>query len=292
MKLPLLLDGATGTRLMAAGMPPDVCPEQWILDNPDSLISIQQGYVDAGCDVLYVPSFGANRVCLNKYGLGDRVVEMNKRLAALTKGVIADNPGRKVLVAGDMSPTGLLPLPWGDTPFEDYEKIYCEQATALYEAGVDLIVCETMTNLTEARAALSAARKTGLPVFVTVTVDKNGRTLSGGRLLPFVITLQSMGAAAVGLNCSNGVSFMAGQLSEALPHAKVPLVAKPNAMDEQGELDPIRFSLEVQKLLDAGATIVGGCCGTSDKHIAALRRILDSHPIIAPAQINANACAV
>ncbi|MDD3833747.1 MAG: homocysteine S-methyltransferase family protein, partial [Oscillospiraceae bacterium] len=182
MKLPLLLDGATGTQLMAAGMPPDVCPEQWILDNPQVLISIQQGYIDARSDALYVPSFGANRACLNKYGLGDRVTEMNKKLAALTKGVISDNPDRTVLALGCMSPTGLLPLPWGDTPFEDYEKIYSEQAAALHEAGVDMIVCETMTNLTEARAALLAAREIGLPVIVTLTVDKNGRTLSGGRL--------------------------------------------------------------------------------------------------------------
>ena len=291
-KLPLLLDGATGTQLIKSGMLPDVCPEQWILQHPDVLTSLQQRYAEAGSDVLYTPTFGANRACFSKFGLGDRVAEMNKQLTALTRSVAENNRDRRVLVAGCMASTGLLPAPWGDTPFAELEDIYREQANALCEAGADLLVCETMTNLIEARAALLAARETGLPVMVTLTVDKNGRTLSGARLLPSVITLQSLGAAAVGLNCSCGTSCMRTPLTETLPHAAVPLVAKPNAMGDDGELSPEQFVKDMKRLLDAGAVIAGGCCGTTPEHIAALRKILDRHPIVAPREIYTNACAV
>ena len=130
-KLPLLLDGATGTQLIKSGMLPDVCPEQWILQHPDVLTSLQQRYAEAGSDVLYTPTFGANRACFSKFGLGDRVAEMNKQLTALTRSVAENNRDRRVLVAGCMASTGLLPAPWGDTPFAELEDIYREQANAL-----------------------------------------------------------------------------------------------------------------------------------------------------------------
>mgnify|MGYP000874265980 CR=1 FL=1 len=290
-KLPLLLDGATGTQFMAAGMAPDACPEQWAFEHPDVVTAVQRRYVLAGSDVLYTPTFGANRARLSDFGLGDKVAELNKSLAELTMKTAKASKSR-VLVAGGMSPTGLFPVPWGETPFSVFEEIFSEQATALYNAGVDLLVCETMTNLTEARAALLAARHAGLPVIVTFTIDKNGRTMSGARLLPCVITLQSLGAAAVGLNCSEGVTAMDKPLAEALPHAAVPLVAKPNAMNSQGELSPLRFGQEMQMLFASGAVIVGGCCGTTPEHIAVLRGVVDNHPLIAPREIDISAVAV
>lgn len=288
----MLLDGATGTQLKAAGMPEFVCPEQWILDNPDKLTDLQRCYIDAGCDVLYTPTFGANRIRLSGYGIGEKADEINRRLAWLTCRLAELEKSRQLLTAGCIAPTGLKPAPWGDTSFSTFEQVFWEQASALQDAGVDMLVCETMTSLTEARAALIAARNTGLPVIVTLTVDKEGKTLSGARFLPAVITLQSLGAAAVGLNCSVGIAGMAEQIAEALPHASVPLVAKPSAMGEDGEMSPARFADKMKPLLEAGAVIVGGCCGTTPEHIAMLRGMLDRHPIIVPREIDSNACAV
>lgn len=290
-KLPLLLDGGTGTQLMEAGMAPGACPEQWVLEHPDVISRVQRRYVIAGSDVLYTPTFGANRARLAAFGLDRKVLKLNIESAKLTLQV-AKEAKRKVLVAGSMSPTGLFPTPWGETPFDVFEDIYKEQASALKQAGVDMLVFETMTNLTEMRAALLASRDTGLPVIVTMTVDKNGRTMSGARLLPSVITLQSLGAAAVGLNCSEGVTGMAKHLAEALPHAVVPLVAKPNAMDTNGQLSPLKFGVEMKNILDAGAVIAGGCCGTTPEHIAVLRGVVDAHPLVMPLEINTDACAV
>lgn len=291
--LPLLLDGATGTTLLKAGMPADACVEQWVLEHPSVLLELQRGYVAAGCNVLYAPTFGANRVNLKRHGLEDKVEEYNRRLMALTREATR---GSDCLVAGDMSPLGLLTAPFGDTAFEELVEVYTQQAALLKDSGADLIVCETMTSLTDARAALLGARETGLPVFVTLTVDAHGRTMSGSTLLPCVVALQSLGAAAVGLNCSTGLTGMDEWLADVLPYAAVPLIAKPNAMarDAVGfdqNLDPAQFAAGMEGLLDAGAAIVGGCCGTTPSHLAALREVVDRHPTVVPKEIELDAAA-
>ena len=292
-KLPLLQDGATGTGLMAAGMPADACVEKWVLEHPAVLTELQKAYAAVGCDVIYAPTFGANRAALRRHGLADEVKDMNRRLVELTRRAVQDT---RCLVAGDLSPTGLLTEPLGDTRFDELVAIYKEQVDALAEAGVDLIVCETMTGLTDARAALLAARTAGKPVFVTMTVDGQGRTMSGSPLLPCLITLQALGAAGVGLNCSTGLTGMDEWIGAVLPHAAVPLIAKPNAMmkDAVGfdqNLDPDSFAQGMEILMDAGASIVGGCCGTTPAHLAALRRVADRHPTVAPPEIDVDAAA-
>ena len=291
-KLPLLLDGATGTTLLGAGMPADACVEDWVLSHPDVLLELQTAYAGAGCDVLYAPTFGANRVNLRRHGLEGRIREMNLELVALTRKAAGD----RCLVAGDMTSTGLLVEPFGDASFEELLAVYEEQSGLLKEAGADLIVCETLTSLTDARAALLAARKTGLPVFVTLTVNDRGRTMSGSPLLPCVITLQALGAAAVGFNCSTGLTGMEDWIAEVLPHAAVPLIAKPNAMAKDAvgfdqNLEPEEFAQGMEALLGAGATIVGGCCGTTPAHLAALRRAVDKQPTIAPQEIDVDAAS-
>ena len=268
-KLPLLLDGATGTGLMAAGMPADACVEQWVLEHPAVLAELQKAYADAGCDVVYASTFGANRASLSRHDLAGDMRDMNLRLVELTRRAVQ---GTRCLVAGDLSPTGLLVEPYGDARFEELVAIYKEQVDVLAEAGVDLFVCETMTSLTDARAALLAARTAGKPVFVTLTVDGHGRTMSGSPLLPCVITLQALGAAAV------------------------PLITKPNAMKKDAvgfdqNLDPEAFAEGMKILMDAGASIVGGCCGTTPAHLAALRRVVDQHPTVAPQEIDIDAAA-
>lgn len=292
-KLPLLLDGATGTTLIAAGMPTDACVEQWILEHPHVLTDLQKAYIAAGSQVLYAPTFGANRAVLKRHGMVDKLETFNRRLVDLTRQAAA---GSSCLIAGDMSPTGLLVEPYGDATFPELVDIYTEQASILKDCGVDMIVCETMTSLTDARAALLGARQTGLPVLVTLTVNEHGRTMSGSSLLPCVITLQAMGAAAVGLNCSTGLTGMADWIADVLPHAAVPIIAKPNAMAKNAvgfdqNLNPEEFAEGMRELLDAGAAIVGGCCGTVPAHLDALHKILQKHPTIAPKEIDVDAAA-
>lgn len=278
-QLPMLLDGATATNLTAAGMPSGVCVEQWILENPEPLLTLQRDFLKAGSKALYAPTFGANRACLSHYGLGDKAEDMNRRLAALTQSV-AKPAG--AAVGGNLCPTGLFVPPLGDADFDDIYDIYREQVRALDEAGVDFFAIETQTSLADMRAAVLAARTTNLPVFVTATVDESGRTMTGGALLPTLITLQAMGIDAFGINCSFGPKAILPYLDELLPHAAVPLIAKPNAgvpMWNAGRqeryLTPAQFAGEMGGILRAGAQIVGGCCGTTPEHIRALARVLE-----------------
>ena len=190
-------------------MPADACPELWALEHPAVVTELQRRYILAGSDVLYAPTFGANRARLAPFGLADRTAEFNRCLVALSREAAASCPKSRCRIAGVLSPTGLWAESSAEAPFDEWTAVYAEQAAALKEAGADLLVCETMTSLGEARAALLAARETGLPVIVTLTVNGEGETLSGARLLPAVITLQALGAAAVGLNCSVGPYCMA-----------------------------------------------------------------------------------
>ncbi|MBQ2675909.1 MAG: homocysteine S-methyltransferase family protein [Clostridia bacterium] len=280
MKLPLLLDGATGSNLIKAGMPKGCCVEQWVLEHPDVMVSLQGEYEKAGSDVVYAPTFGANSAALKHYGLSDKVAELNKDLVKLSKSAVSD----KVMVAGDLSPTGLFIAPFGDAQFEEIVEIYTEQVKALYEAGADLIVCETLSNLSDIRAAVIAAKTVDLPIFVTITVDENGRTMSGTTPLCALIMLQEMGVAAFGLNCSNGPENMAVEIEKLKKYAKIPLIAKPNASLPGSELSPEAFCEGCKKLVDAGASIIGGCCGTTPEHIALLRGMLDNYGDIKPCE--------
>lgn len=278
MKLPLLLDGATGTNLMEAGMERGVCPEQWILEHPEILQQLQKSYADSGADAVYAPTFGANRITLSHYGLQDKVLEMNQRLVSLTREAV----GKDILVGGDMSSTALQIEPFGTTSFDALIDVYAEQAEALKAAGADFIVAETLMSLYDARAAILGAQSTGLPILVTVTLQKNHRTLSGASLLSCLITVQSMGAAAFGVNCSMGPEGMAELIRPLLPYARIPIIAKPNGgvlVDGklQNILSPTAFAEQMKEILDTGARIVGGCCGTGPEHIAALRKLLDTH---------------
>ena len=208
--------------------------------------------------------------------------------------------GRRVLIAGDLAGVG-LPIDAENRDghgisFDRLVDSYAVQATALKEGGADLLVCETLTGLSEARAALLACRETGLPVLLSLTVDQEGEARTGARLLPAVITLQSLGAAAVGLNCSFGPIGMAEWLEDALPYAAVPLLAKPAASfpGQDGRmvsLDPTHFAEEAERLLAAGASLLGGCCGAGPEHLALLRGLLDRHPIVASPEIDTQAAA-
>lgn len=272
-----LLDGATGTHMMEAGMPKGVCVEQWILDHPDALRCLQREYALAGSDVIYAPTFGANRIGLARYGLERRMDEINRRLVALSREAVdVRRSGQPdVVVAASVSPTGLFCEPFGETSFEKLIEIYTEQFQVLKDAGIPLIVGETLMSMTDARAILLAADRVGLPAAITVTLEESGRTLSGLTLSAALVTLQAMGAVAVGLNCSTGPAAMAAQLEQAVSFAAVPLIAKPNAGRPGEENSPEEFCASSIRLLQARAGAIGGCCGTGPEHIRQLRRLID-----------------
>lgn len=266
----LILDGATGTGLMAAGMPRGVCVERWVLEHPQVLTDWQKQYLAAGSRLLLTPTFGANRARLAQFGEQDNVAELNRRLAALTVEAAAG----KALVAGDVSPTGLFCEPFGDAAFEELVAIYAEQIAALKDAGVDLIFAETMMSLGDVRAAVVAAKDAGLPVIASVTMDGGSRTLSGMTPEAAVLCLQAAGADAVGLNCSTGVEDMAALLPGMRQVARVPLAAKPNAGTPEAPLTPEAFGPLCAAMADEGALLLGGCCQSSPAHIAALTNAL------------------
>lgn len=288
-KGPVLLDGATGTNLQKAGMPVGVCPEQWILENSEVLIDLQKQYVEAGTDILFAPTFTASRIKLKEYGLEDHLEEMNRKLVALSKEAAK---GTNALVAGDLTMTGEQLYPLGDLMFEDLVDVYKEQAKIIAEAGADLFVVETMMSLQECRAAVLAIREVcDLPVMVSLTYNEDGRTLYGTDPVTAVVVMQSLGADAVGMNCSTGPEAMLEPIAKMAEYAAIPLLAKPNAgmpelIDGQTvfNVEPEEFAEVGKKLVEEGAAIIGGCCGTTPEHIRALKEAVKGIPVKAPLQ--------
>ena len=273
-KGPIILDGATGTNLMEAGMPIGVCPEQWVMEHPEVLLKMQREYVEAGSHIVYAPTFTGNRIKLEEYGLQDRLVEINSTLVKLSKQAVEG----KALVAGDMTMTGQQLFPMGELMFEELVEVYKEQAGVLAEAGVDLFVVETMMSLQECRAAVLAIREVcDLPIMVTLTYNEDGRTLFGTPPETAVVVLQSLGVDAIGVNCSTGPMEMVPLVETMAEYSTVPLIAKPNAglPELEGKktvyrMTPEEFAEAGVALVKAGAAIVGGCCGTTKEHIRAL----------------------
>lgn len=281
----LLLDGATGTNLMKAGMPVGVCPEQWILEHRDVMLKLQKDYVAAGTNILYAPTFTANRVKLAEYGLADKQKDMIQALVGITK----EAAGDKAYVAGDLTMTGRQLAPIGDMSLEELIEVYKEQINYLAEAGVDLLVVETMMSLAECRAALIAAKEVcDLPVMVTLTFEENSRTLFGTDAKTAAIVLDKLGAAAIGVNCSTGPARMAEVIEAMAEVTDLPLIVKPNAglpqVDKDGKtiypMLPEEFAKETTLLVDKGAVIFGGCCGTTPDHIAALKAMLKNRTAV------------
>jgi 5-methyltetrahydrofolate--homocysteine methyltransferase len=277
----LILDGATGTELQRQGMPSGVCPEVWCLENPAAIEDIHRAYQKAGADIIYTCAFGANRIKLGQYGFTN-VKEINKQLVVLARRAV----GNRALIAGDISSTGHFVEPFGDLMFEEAVDIFKEQVRGLLAGGVDLFVIETMMDIQEARAALIAVKEsTDHFTMVTMTYETNGYTLSGTDPVTALITLQSLGTDAVGCNCSTGPEAMVKFIAAMKPYATVPLVAKPNAgMPRLSgnttvyDMDPREFASWGKKLAAAGVNLIGGCCGTTPAHIAALKRA----PALAP----------
>ena len=275
----IYLDGATGSNLVKAGMPSGVCPEQWILEHKEVMKELQVAYADAGTQILYAPTFTTNRIKLGEYHLEDRQSEMIHELVGITRQVADAVTDRKVYVAGDLTMTGEQLRPMGTMELETLIDIYKEQIIHLQDAGVDLLVVETMMSLAETRAALIAAREVcDLPVMVTFTFESNGRTLFGTDAKTAAIVAESLGACAVGANCSSGPAQMRPVIEAMASVTRIPIIAKPNAglpyLDAEGrtnyDMQPDKFAEEMEVLVQAGATVLGGCCGTAPEYINAI----------------------
>lgn len=271
----VFLDGATGSNLMKSGMPSGVCPEEWVLNHEDVLVNLQKEYVKAGTDILYASTFSANRIKLAEYGLENKQREMIYRLVALSRKASEG----KALIAGDLTMTGEQLTPIGTLQFEDLIDVYKEQIGYMVEAGVDLLVVETMMSLQETRAAVIAAKEIcDLPVMATLTFESDGRTLFGTDALTAAVVLESLGVDAVGLNCSTGPDKMVELIKSIAGAVNIPIIAKPNAglpYVKDGvtcyDMDADTFAGHMKSIIEAGATILGGCCGTTPQFIKALK---------------------
>lgn len=272
----LILDGATGSNLRAAGMPNGVCSEKWILEHPEPLIELQKAYLSAGSQIIYAPTFGANEISLKMYDLQNQADEMNRRLLELTRTAVGD----KCKVAADMTTTGKMVDSQGAPTYDELLQAYRRQAKALFEEGVDLFGIETMLGVTECCAAIEAIRSVcDLPIMCTMTLDAVGSAYFDGDADQAVETLPVMGANAIGVNCGQGPELYETLIARLAPVCSVPWIAKPNAglpeIRADGSavysLSPESFANEMLKLKKVGARILGGCCGTTPDHIRALR---------------------
>lgn len=283
----LLADGATGTNLFAMGLPTGGAPELWNVEAPGNVAELHQNFIDAGSDLVLTNSFGGNRCRLKLHDSEQRVAELNRTAAEIARRSV-DACGRKIVVAGSMGPTGELFAPLGPLSHEEGTEIFAEQARALAEGGADVLWIETMSSREELEAALAGGRVTGLPLVCTLSFDTNGRTMMG--FSPAELARMCREATepplAFGANCGVGApDLLAGLLSiddDALHGAVV--VAKANCgipVFEDGEIcytgTPDLMAEYARLAFDAGARIIGGCCGTTPVHIAAMRNALDTH---------------
>lgn len=282
---PLFLDGATGSNLQKQGMSAGVCPEQWILAHRDIMIDLQRQFVDAGSDIVYAPTFTSNRIKLAEYGLADEVEKMNRELVALSKEAVGD----RAYVAGDLTMTGEQLAPIGRLSFEELIDVYKEQIRYLVDAGVDLLVIETMMSLQETRAAVIAAKEVcDLAVMATLTFEADGRTLFGTDAVTAAIVLESLGVAAVGTNCSTGPDRMVENVRAMAQVVSIPIIAKPNAglpsLDADGntvyDMDAKTFGCGMRELVTAGASVLGGCCGTTPDYIRTAKQAVTDMPLL------------
>ncbi|CCX60396.1 putative uncharacterized protein [Blautia hydrogenotrophica CAG:147] len=279
IKFPLLLDGATGSNLMAAGMPRGVCTEIWVRDHKDVFLRLQKAYIEAGSQVIYAPTFGGNRISLSMHGLENEIEALNKTLVSYSLEAADD----KVLVAGDLTTTGKMMAPAGELSYEQAFEVYQEQIHYLAEAGVDLLAVETMISIEETLAALDAALSVcDLPVMCSMTIESDGSLFTGGNIFEAALALESAGASAVGINCSVGPEQLVAIIRTLYETVSIPVIAKPNAgmpvIDDLGQavynMTPQDFALHMKTLVDMGASIVGGCCGTTPEFIHRMAEIL------------------
>jgi len=289
----LVIDGAMGTELFAAGLMAGDPPEIWNLDHPDRLKAIHRSYVEAGSDIILTNSFGGNRHRLKLHSLEGRVHELNAAAASICREV-ADAADRRVLVAGSMGPTGELIEPLGALTTDEAQEAFAEQAAGLTAGGADVLWLETMSALTEVEAGVSGARSASdLPIVVTLSFDTAGRTMMGITGEEAGTLLADLGVNGIGANCgANLADTEAAVAAIRSVCGDIPVVSKANAgipvwkgAELEYDATPEILAAHAHRLREIGVSIIGACCGSTSAHIAMIRAVLDGHrpvPDIAP----------
>ena len=282
----LLADGATGTNYFALGLETGHPPEMWNVEKPDAVKGLHCRFLEAGSDLILTNSFGGTRYRLALHGAQDRAAELNATAARLAREAVdeaAGGTGRKALVAGSMGPTGELFAPLGALEHADAVAAFSEQASALAEGGADMLWIETISSLEEVDAALEAAATTGLPAAATMTFDTAGKSMMGVEPEAYARHVSAAGAVALGANCGVGPAELMHSVLGMRRGAAVPLIAKGNCgIPEyvEGEIHyhgtPELMAKYAALARDAGVAVVGGCCGTTPEHLAAMRKALDT----------------
>ena len=284
----LLADGATGTNLFAMGLETGDAPELWNVDHPDRIAANYQSFVDAGSDIILTNTFGGTHYRLKLHNAADRVHELNVAGVKIGREV-ADKAGRPVIIAGSIGPTGEIPEPMGSLSHADAVTAFAEQAHALKEGGADVLWIETMSSTQESEAAIEGANQTGLPVICTYSFDTNGRSMMGVTPADMVQSCahEDHASYACGSNCGVGASELVMaicNMRNAPGGDKAILVAKANCGIPEYVNGAIHYNGTPEIMaryatmaMDAGADIIGGCCGTSPEHVAAMRQALDGH---------------
>ena len=279
----LIADGATATNYQQMGMAIGVAPEDWIVDHPDKVLGLHRAFIEAGSDIILTDTFGATSPRLRESRYAGRAAELNRRAVELAREAASIRPG--VLVAGSMGPTGILMEPLGDLTPAAAAEAYAEQAAALDEAGVDLLLLETFFALDEALAAIEGVRRSsGLALAVSFSFDRGTRTMMGLSPTKVVEAIAHHEVAAIGANCGRSLEDMEHVVHEfAALKAGIPLWIKPNAglprMDGDAahyDMAPAEMAQFARRFIDAGAQVVGGCCGSSPEHVAAIAAVADT----------------
>jgi len=277
-KRPLVLDGATGSNLMLDGMPRGCCAEQWILENPESLVQLQRSYAEAGSDILYAPTFQAQPIALEKVGLEKQTETVNAALIALSRSAA---PGK--LIAGNLTTLAAFTESWNADNFDLLVENYRRQIRGLIDGGADLLIAETLMYPQEAEAIVTAAElENAGACMYSFTMQASGILFSGTDAGPVLRELEQAGAAAVGFNCVAADMMTPYLISKLRRDVKGPLLCKPNAgnpvIGNDGiahyDMPPQDFADIVKDCVKMGAELVGGCCGTTPEHIAAVKEIL------------------
>lgn len=274
---PMILDGAIESNIFPDGISKDSCRERMLLDNSESLLDLMRRYVHAGSDSIIAPTNGANGLLLSKFGMRNKVYDINSRIMELAKRAA----NGEASVGGAIAPVYISEDQGGAKDILEIIAAYEEQIDCLKAAGADYIFAESFVSISQMKAALLAANQAGMKAYLTMRVDVDGNTALGSNLLSAAISLPPMGAAAIGLTCSSGANDMAANIKKVSPYSRVPLIAKPSAAisEDRSGADPYEFAESMYKTLNAGASIIGGCCGSGPEHIAALIKMTDSLPI-------------
>lgn len=282
-----IFDGAMGTMLQQMGMLPGECPEQWNIDHPEKITAIHRLYIEHGANIIETNTFGANRIKLTHYGLSKQVAALNKAAVQAARAAA----GTTIRIAGSVGPTGKFIAPLGDLSFDEAYEVFLEQITALDEAGVDLILIETIIDIQEMRAALLAAKKAcNKPVICQLSYEADGRTVTGTDPRTAAIVLEAMGADVIGANCSLGPAQLLHIVEILRSATRCPISIQPNAgmpVLVEGQtvfpMSPLELAEWAPKLIAAGASYIGGCCGTTPQHIQAMSQAIHNSGIQPPA---------